>query len=289
VWLSAQNNTDATIEVAAKVEAPQGVRVVVPEKAWAVPPGSSERKQAMISTGPALGPGRYPLWFTINGESHTTVVDRVLDVPRAEGPVKIDGRLDEWEHAPGVSPGPAAEYDEGSTGPESAGDLSATARFLWDDKALYAAFDVTDDVFWQEASGMDVWRGDSVQVAFDTALNAPPGAGGYDQDDYEYTFARTDAGVTVARYHGPIGRGPGLLESLEVAVERGEGRTVYEIAIPWAELEPFVPKGEARFGLSILINDADGYGRKYIEWAGGIAASKSPGMFLPLRLVGNGK
>jgi hypothetical protein len=289
VWLSARNNTDATMEVTAAVKAPQGVRAAVPEKAWTVPPGSSDRRQVMVSTGPALGPGRYPLWFTINGETHTTVVDRVLDVPRAKGKVVIDGNLEEWNHAPAVKPGPAAEYDPGSTKPESDEDLSATARFLWDDEALYAAFDVTDDVFWQEALGMDVWRGDSVQVGFDTALNAPPAAGGYDQDDYEYTFAKAADGVTVARYHGPLGHGPGLMESLRVAVERGENRTVYEIAIPWSELEPLAPKADARFGLSILINDADGYGRKYIEWAGGIAAAKNPGMFLPLRLAGEGR
>jgi hypothetical protein len=79
------------------------------------------------------------------------------------------------------------------------------------------------------------------------------------------------------------------LDNFRIAVEREEGRTVYEIAIPWTELEPLDPKADVRFGLSILINDVDGYGRKYIEWAGGIAAAKSPGMFLPLRLVGEAK
>ena len=50
---------------------------------------------------------------------------------------------------------------------------------------------------------------------------------------------------------------------------------VYEIRIPLRELYPLSGK-EDEIGFNFLINDNDGNGRKYIEWAGGIGKNKKP-------------
>src|SRR5690348_872640 len=65
-------------------------------------------------------------------------------VPRATGPIVIDGRLDEpdWTRAPRVEP--FLRYDGALWG-----DVVA-ARLLWDDQAFYLGVVIQDNDVWSE-------------------------------------------------------------------------------------------------------------------------------------------
>ncbi len=78
-----------------------------------------------------------------------------------------------------------------------------------------------------------------------------------------------------------------MIGRAQVAISRHDQKTSYQIALPWeeivesgAEIEPGLT-----LGFSLLINDNDGQGRGWIEYMGGIGASKDPNAFGELVLV----
>lgn len=70
-------------------------------------------------------------------------------------------------------------------GPE---DLSARLFLAWDRNGLYLLAEVKDDQFEQPFSGAEIWRGDSMQFAFDCGNDARPRSG-YDGNDCEFGAA----------------------------------------------------------------------------------------------------
>ncbi len=161
-------------------------------------------------------------------------------------------------------------------------DLSGVGYLLWDEKNLYLAVQVQDDVHFQTGSGDDIWAGDSVQFAIDPSAAAGSGDGWH-----EYGFALS--GSTLGwRWLAADGRPTGsMIGRAQVAISRHDQKTSYQIALPWeeivesgAEIEPGLT-----LGFSLLINDNDGQGRGWIEYMGGIGASKDPNAFGELVLV----
>jgi hypothetical protein len=82
----------------------------------------------------------------------------VVNAIRVAQPPTIDGRLDEgiWSQA---QPLAYAEH------PPKNDATTAVVRLLWDDKYLYAGFDVSDTQV--EGSSATPWDGDSVSIVFD--------------------------------------------------------------------------------------------------------------------------
>jgi len=77
----------------------------------------------------------------------------------------------------------------------------------------------------------------------------------------------------------------GKLENVNLIVKRLEDRTLYEAAIPWNELAFAKVADDVKFGFSVLVNDADSnQTRAFLEWGGGIARTKDPRQFVPVRL-----
>lgn len=80
----------------------------------------------------------------------------------------IDGNLDEWANRGVLRELTGKEHATFS--PESwksNEDLSGWVRFGWDDDHLYVACHVVDDVFAQDQSAVEVWRGDHVMLTVD--------------------------------------------------------------------------------------------------------------------------
>ncbi len=105
-------------------------------------------------------------------------------VPKAKGPIAIDGKLDEkdWEGALKVSLGPFEpdpDEDDKKKLPDSFGPLQKTeARLLWDDKALYVAF---------LCSSTDVW-GRDLPRDHTLIANTPCVEVFLDPDNAEHTY-----------------------------------------------------------------------------------------------------
>jgi hypothetical protein len=198
-------------------------------------------------------------------------------VPRATGAITIDGKLDEpdWQSAPVYPINEARQFfpilQEKNVKPWGGPlDLSGTVRFLWDDQYLYLGVEVTDDIFSNNYQDADIWRGDSLQFLINPFRQEAQGKGRYD-----YAMGSGLKGNQVSCHLSADTSAPtGLITAIQLVTRRLDpknGNIIYEIAIPWSRLAPFKPKPGADLGLSMILNENDGEGRKsFMGWFSGV-------------------
>lgn len=201
---------------------------------------------------------------------------------RATAPPVLDGRLDEavWAAAPvqrldraeqvsryGVDQAPARAWG----GPA---DLSAGLRFAWDERNLYLAVEVRDDVYRAEERDGLLWRMDGLQLLVDPFRQSDDKAGKYD-----YSLGVGSGGPQAFCHLSARGDVPsGPVPSITVAMARAGsgGDRTYEVAIPWSRFAPFAPAPGADLGLCLIVNDDDGRGRDgWIGWFSGAHAKEA--------------
>ncbi|RAU93853.1 DNRLRE domain-containing protein [Paenibacillus sp. YN15] len=201
--------------------------------------------------------------------------------PVLKGTVAVDGSVDEWVG----SSRPAIDLSKGTvkiTGYQGAGDLSGQAWMHHDQQYLYVTAQITDNKHSAAFAGADIWRNDSIQFGIASGL---PGASA---DWYEYGISLTDAGPQLYRWTAPAGKKAGPVESGQVRIARSEEEkhTVYELALPWEELEPVRAQKDGVISFSLLVNDNDGDGRRgWIEWGSGIGEGKQPSKFRTMQWI----
>ena len=168
-------------------------------------------------------------------------------------------------------------------------DLSARARFGYDDKRFYMEIRVKDDVHMNESMPARNFTGDCVQYAFDTLkdgrLDALEGKTGWGDDDYRFTSALA-SGVPTTFCNGAGAANRARMDSREYpapSIVRDEKAktTVYRIAVPFADLAPLAPEPGRVFGFSFLVFDRDiAAGTAYrIEFTPGLAGNVNPAQF----------
>ena len=168
-------------------------------------------------------------------------------------------------------------------------DLSGKVWLDWDATNLYVTADLTDDVFSNPATGVNIWQGDSLQVA------ATPGVPGSSatastasvNGHYEYGAALTPDGAQLYRWIAPT-EGSGQVTDATVNVTRDETThtTLYELALPWSDLASVPPTANTTFSLSMIVNEKDNAGRKgYLQWGGGIGDNKDVRGFNVVQLM----
>ena len=156
---------------------------------------------------------------------------------------------------------------------------------------MYVTAEVTDGNFSEPATGVNIWQGDSLQVA---ATSGVPGSsatvsaastGGH----YEYGAALTPLGAQVYRWIAPAGVAVGPVADAPVNVTRDDaaGTTSYELALPWSDLASAVQPGVgAVFSVSALLNDTDSGAREgFLQWGGGIGPDKNVAEFNMAQLM----
>lgn len=183
---------------------------------------------------------------------------------RAEEPLRIDAKLDDWAGAFPLRLD-RAEYALGSYGsgwtPE---DCSATTRLMYDSRNFYFTAEVLDQTFNQLFANDQTFRQDSIQI-----LLAP---------DRQSVMAQLDLALTPAgpqvylrTFTGTMPPNPlskRLMTEAEVAIRYQGGRCFYEAAIPWAALgrEFTAIPANGRFFYAIAVNDDDAVTpRRFLE------------------------
>jgi hypothetical protein len=193
---------------------------------------------------------------------------------RAAAPPTVDGRLDDWPDAfpiaVGTNTGERADPEDGP--PAGPDDLSARAALMWDADNLYLAARVRDDVHHNTQRDGALWDGDSLQLGL--APEPYVSSSAY----YEWGLALTEQGLQAWAWSAvPPGRTGEI--SFPCRIERGEGETVYEAAIPWTMLAPIEAKAGTTFGFGLCVNEQDDANRGYYGWHAGIAGEKDRARF----------
>jgi hypothetical protein len=169
----------------------------------------------------------------------------------------IDGFLSEWAGAPAYS---SAFRVHNAPGWDGTADLTAVWRLAWDESNLYIGVEVTDNIHVQTQSNNQVFRGDSLDMQFDT--NRPGDFGdGLSPDDYQIIFSPGDfAALPEAAFRfrgdeaGRIPDFPGHNVILK-APKTATGYTL-EAASPWQDIG-LTPAPGLLLGLALNANDND--------------------------------
>ncbi len=196
----------------------------------------------------------------------------------AKEPPIIDGDISDWGSVGAPSVHIPAHIGQilGFKDYGGKNDLSATFRAAWDFSYLYLGFNVSDNTH-HIVAGKRLWKGDSIQVAFDPLRNRT--GGGFDENVYEYGFGCRGNGIE--RWAWQLGaKMCGSINDIKIAAKPTTYGLVCEIAFPWETLTPLTPSPGRAFGFTFLVNDNDGSGRRgWIEWTPGIGSCKDPASY----------
>ena len=261
-----------------------------PPQTVTVPVGAAGLSYTVDIPLPIFDPGVYPVKISMEdpadadaGESVTVYVGVPALCHRAETPPTIDGNLTDWAGAERFGMG-RAEQTSGKAwnGPS---DLSATAYAKWDADYFYFACDVADDVFTLPTSKQTLTQADSAQFALSTRRTAPYESNAYGAGDNEFALGLLPGGAILLKVGGAASRINEPVPGAKAAVRRIGTHTLYEAAVPWAQISGAKPGVDAVFGFAVRVNDRDGKTFGSITWNSGMTNGRQPGRFPPLRLV----
>jgi len=155
-------------------------------------------------------------------------------------------------------------------------DLDAKFSMRWDSGKLFLKVTVVDNVFSQDYEGADTWQGDGLQVA----LQDLSGKRILAEDFSEFDIAFTKNGPAAYGRYGSEKRQEGPAGEISLDILREGAKTVYNVAIPASAIGMKEFKAGSLLGLSILVNENDGKGRKgYLHWGDGIGNGKDPSLY----------
>lgn len=173
--------------------------------------------------------------------------------PRREG-IAIDGALSDWNGIPDLQ---LPFVQSGAENYEGPSDFAATVRLAWDDRFLYFAAIITDDLHVQPLRGYDIFNGDSVELWLDADLAVDFADNSINDDDFQFGFSPGDfsgSGPEAVIWY-PQRREEWNRQALIAAQPQNQGYTL-EAAIPWALLG-LQPVAGAAMGFAVNANDND--------------------------------
>ncbi len=184
----------------------------------------------------------------------------------ADPPPKIDGEVADWPVKSSIQDG------------------RMKAEFAWTKTHLFFVCIVDDAQHQQAGRGKDIWKGDCVQLAFDPLRDAVRGSQ-YDINDSEYALALAQGGPLVWRFICPPDSYVGQVADAQLSAKRAGDRTIYELAMPWAEVGVRDPAPGRLVGVAVAACDWQGEKRTVHRFGDGIIGQKEPYRFASVRLV----
>ena len=227
-----------------------------------ISPDAVQRVVIAVARGiPASALNDYTFNVCVKSSSGTVVLNQPWELDLAvtgltDKPPALDGTLQGWAAAYPVH---ARISDNGA--PIDPNNLSATAWSLIDSQNLYVMVRVRDDIHSQDFKDGQLWMGDSIQLSVDPRHAKSEGA--YGPDDAELGFAvSTDQKTQLATRYVSARRT--ILDQTRFLVMRDSGAatTLYQVAVPLAELPGLSARDGYQFGWNIAVHDADKTARR---------------------------
>ncbi|MGB9639450.1 MAG: sugar-binding protein [Anaerolineales bacterium] len=169
-------------------------------------------------------------------------------------PPTIDGVFDDWD---------SEKYDVGyvvygADNWSGVKDCSATFMIGWDKHALYIAVKVKDDQYQQNASGENIYKGDSLEILLDQYVSADFYLTTLSNDDYQLGISpgNPNPGVNPEAYLWfPQGIEGNRSEVKIASVPTADGYRV-ELKIPWSIFN-ITPSAGDIYGFVFSVSDND--------------------------------
>ena len=187
-----------------------------------------------------------------------------LSIPlKPDPPLAIDGQLDDWNMVPGQSVlDSGAHVTYGKDKWKNARDLSANVQLAWRPEGLFVAVAVTDDTFRQTQRGMNLWKGDHVELYLDTAPGSDPEQKIFGKRQFLIglspgNFSHTGDALIDIKPEAYLFLPAGVrAEGIQVASQQTAGGYTIEASIPW-KIFDFKPQVGLPVALEVAVSDTD--------------------------------
>jgi len=187
-----------------------------------------------------------------------------ISIPlKPDPPLSIDGNLDDWNTVPDKIVLDSKNHVTYNTDKwKDARDLSATVQLAWRPEALFVAATVTDDTFRQTQRGMNLWKGDHLELYLDTAPDTDPAQTLFGKRQFQIglspgNFSHTGDALTdippEAYAFLPAGT---VLKDTQVAARRTANGYIIEASIPWTNFH-FKPQAGLPLAVEMAVSDTD--------------------------------
>ena len=176
--------------------------------------------------------------------------------PRLVAPPHIDGHISDW----GTLPISLSQPSYGARNWRGSSDQSGLFAIAWDVTHLYIAVQVEDDKHVQNQTGINIFKGDSVDVLLDTDLEGDYYIASLDEDDYQIGLSPGDLlrGRAKAQAYMWYPRtSSGIMTEVQLGSQLyGAAGFHLEAAIPWSVLG-VSPSSGMVLGFVLSSNDND--------------------------------
>lgn len=169
-------------------------------------------------------------------------------------PPVFDSIWDEWD----ATKNPAKYVVYGSSQWEDSDDLEGSFAVSWNETYLYLAVKVLDDKYVQNASGQDIYKGDSIEILFDTNLYNDLSTTSLSSDDFQIGISPGKGGVDGEKevyLWYPSGKAGSITDAI-VASSKSDGIYRVEVAIPW-KVFSITPASGQQYGFGLSVSDND--------------------------------
>jgi len=166
----------------------------------------------------------------------------------------IDGDWTDWS-APEM---PARFVVVGGQHRSGVSDLDASFKLAWDENYLYVAVKMRDDLYVQNARIDQLYKGDSIEILFDSEFYNDFDNTTLNNDDYQIGINPghgSPKGPKEAYVWYPSNQA-GPREDIDIATIRSRGITRIEVGIPWTTFN-VVPETGAHYGFALGVSDND--------------------------------
>jgi hypothetical protein len=128
----------------------------------------------------------------------------------------------------------------------------------WDSQYLYLAVKVIDDVYVQNATGANLYKGDSIEVLLSTNPNMSNSSLGLTATDYQIGISpgKGNIGQNMEAYLWYPQAKAGSLSNVPIGVVSMTDGYRIEFAIPWSVFGINPVKGQV-FGFAVSVSDND--------------------------------
>lgn len=169
-------------------------------------------------------------------------------------PPTMDGSLEEW----GLDRYLVDKVVYGADLRSNINDLSGNMMVAWDNDYLYIGLRVKDDNYVQNASGINLFKGDSIEVLMDTNVSSDYYLKMLDGDDFQLGISpgSPKPGKNPEAYLWYPSDLEGKKSNVEIGSQKTDDGYRIEMAIPWSIFK-VTPKKGAHFGFAVSISDND--------------------------------